>query len=176
MPAPPLEMYLRRAETVVLVQVVSVDGQSVTLRCTASLRGGTKVASTLSLEWHGLPIQVGAEFLLLSQGDAHYGPPPPVTVSFGTKGQGGWLGWLPFPISKAGGQTYAEGVYSHADGKMFIDAPPGDSDWKLSLPYIKRLLDLVPYDPHVSDKLDAPMQPAPGKAVDPSSNRTDGRR
>ena len=151
-PTPPIDLYLLRAETVILAQVVSIDGRSVMLRCTASLRGKTEVSGMLSLDWRGTPTQVGSEFLLLSQGDAHYGAPPLVTVGAATRGQGVWLGWLPFPISKVGEQTYAEGAFSYADGKMFTDGPPGDSGRKLSLPYIKRLLEQTPYDPHLHDK------------------------
>src|SRR5215468_4133891 len=49
-------------------------------------------------------IQLGALFLVLSQGDNYWGRPEPVIsyLQF-TKGQASYCGWLMYPLSKTGG-------------------------------------------------------------------------
>ncbi len=117
-PPPSLQYLLRRADTVVRAKVIAADERSTTFQRIEQLRGKTEAEFTLS----GEVLQVGAEFLLLSQGDLKYGPPRPVLGS-PMRGQCCWCGWLARPVAQAGDD----------------------------LPHIKELLEQSPYEPHIHD-------------------------
>jgi hypothetical protein len=149
-PAPPVESLLERAETSIIARVVAVSEKSVTLRRTELLRGASEAELTFSFEESFPPsIQcIGTEFLLLSQGDARFGPPRSV-IGRAMVGQDRWRGWIPLPIGRIREDIYVEAVWSREDAKIygarFADKP-------MTLARVKELMQRFQYNPHVNDK------------------------
>ena len=150
-PAPPIEALLKRAQTVLIARAIATTETSITFRRIELLRGASEAELNLRLIYSDLAFfHIGGEFLLLSQGDARFGPPEPV-VGRTLHGQDRWCGWVPLPIVRDANQVYASRIFSFVDGQPSQDGND-PKEPKLSITRIKRLLERFPYDPHINDK------------------------
>ena len=152
-PAPPLEDLLRRAETVILARVKAASRDSVTFVRVEALRGDTEAEMTMGFDAEtpaGVQFDIGAQVLLLSQGDARFGPPRPL-LGRGMHGQMVWCGWIPLPVITVGSDLFVDRILSFADGKPAKDLDD-DKHAALRLARVKRLVARFPYDPHINDK------------------------
>lgn len=142
-PESPFEELLRRAETVFLARVTSMSRTTVTIQCTELLRGKVDGQMTLTLDARNslggwtwpVKLREGAEFILLSQGDAKNGAPLPV-IGHSFENQINYCGWTPFPIKREGGKIHTEGTASNVDGRYTLE---------LTLDQIRKLLEQFPY-------------------------------
>jgi hypothetical protein len=90
-------------------------------------------------------IRVGETYLVISQGDNHYGQPPSV-VSYGQgiKGQSSYCGWLMFPIKEKAGAKVVDLVYSRRRGAGYAGGLPFDE--------VKALVEENRYKPDLHGK------------------------
>ncbi|HVF72642.1 MAG TPA: hypothetical protein VM940_13645, partial [Chthoniobacterales bacterium] len=152
-PPPPLEDLLRRAETVVLARVKAASADSVTFERVEALRGDTEVEITLGFDQQSpaaVQFEVDAQVLLLSQGDARFGPPRPL-LGRGMHGQLMWCGWIALPIIAVGSEPFVDRIFSFADGDPATDLRD-DKHAALRLARVRRLVARFPYDPHSNGK------------------------
>ena len=152
-PGEPLEGLLRRAETVILAKVKAASEDSVTFARIEALRGDAEAEITLGFDAEtpaGVKFEVGAQVLLLSQGDARYGPPRPL-LGRGMHGQTIWCGWIPLPVITVGSDPFVDRIWSLADGQPATDLND-DKHAALRLTRVKRLVARFPYDPHINDE------------------------
>jgi hypothetical protein len=153
-PPPPLETLLWRAETVVLARVKAASAGSVTFERVEALRGDTAAEVTLGFDVQSpaaVQLEVGAQVMLLSQGDARFGPPRPL-LGRGMHGQMTWCGWIPLPIFTVGSDPFVDRILSFADGEPAADLRD-EKHAALRLSRVRRLLARFPYDPHSNDKV-----------------------
>jgi hypothetical protein len=152
-PAPPLEALLRRAETVILARVKAASADSVTFERVEALRGNTEAQITLGFDEQSpaaVRFEIGAQVLLLSQGDERFGPPRRL-LGRGMHGQMIWCGWIPLPIITVGSDPFVDRILSFADGGPATDLRD-DKHAALRLARVRRLVARFPYDPHINDK------------------------
>lgn len=142
----PFEGLLPRAETVFIGRVTSHTTQDITFEITQALRGGTG-QKTLTFLYSGYDdrrlSEVNTPFLVISQGDNHFGKPKSV-VSLGQplKGQAGYCGWIVFPIRANGDGLYLDLIYTLVGQK-----PGGEKPERLTLDKAKSLIQGSPYRP-----------------------------
>ena len=147
-PDPPFEDLLRRAETVFLARVVSVNSDhTYTVESTEVLRGKCDIPLTYPVDrFDGVKMafQPGTQFLCLSQGDAKLGPPRPV---FGCSfdGKHSWRGWMTLAIERVGQEIFVKNVFTHVDGYSFGDNVPDTEEHGLKLSRIKQFIERFPY-------------------------------
>jgi hypothetical protein len=149
-PPPPVESILERCETSIIARVVAATEKSVTVRRAELLRGNTEAELTFTLD-EGSPPSVqciGTEFLLLSQGDAHFGSPRSV-IGRTMYGQERWCGWIACPIWRERDEIDIETIWSREDAKIYGARLAGKP---MTLTRVKQLMERFPYSPHVNDK------------------------
>jgi hypothetical protein len=144
------EALLPRAETAFIGRVTGHSAQDITFEITEALRGGT-AQKTLTFRYSGYDdrrlAKASTVFLVISQGDNHFGKPEPV-VSLGqlVKGQAGYRGWIAFPIRANGAVIYLDLICTRAGQK------PGEKPARLTLDRAKTLIQENPYRPDLHGK------------------------
>ena len=144
-PAYPFERLLPRAETIFIGRIINHSAQDVTFEIDEALRGrADRPALTFgfsSLDARRLPT-AGSSYLVISQGDNHFGKPKAV-VSLGQvlKGQAGYCGWIAFPIREDGDSPYLDLV------RTSIGQKPDENPAGLRLDKARALIRQVPYKP-----------------------------
>jgi hypothetical protein len=138
---------------VILARVRAASTKSVTFERVEALRGRTDAEITLGFDEQSpaaVQFDVGAQVLLLSQGDARFGPPRPL-LGRGMYGQMIWCGWIPLPIITVGNDPFVDSILSFADGEQATDFRD-DRHAALRLAWVRRLVARFPYDPHINGK------------------------
>jgi hypothetical protein len=138
---------------VIRARVKAASTKSVTFERVEALRGSTGTEITLGFDEQSpaaVQFDVGAQVLLVSQGDARFGPPRTL-LGRGMYGQMIWCGWIPLPIITVGNDPFVDSIVSFVDGEQATDFR-GDRHAALPLARVRRLIARFPYDPHINDK------------------------
>lgn len=148
-PAPPLEWYLLRAETVFIGCIADRTDKDVSFQVIELLRGQAKQANNLrryAIDKEGFVTKESPTWLVISQGDNHFGKPNPL-MSLGPQldGQSGYRGWIAFPIREDGVEPRLDHVYT------FVDHKAGEPLMSLTLRKAKVLIDQFLYKPNLND-------------------------
>ncbi len=88
-------------------------------------------------------LQAGHDYLVLSQGDHHEGPPEQfVTVGEPEEGGAGYRGWIALPLAEEDGKTYVGDAFS------MVDCKPTRCDAfnrKLTVRFVRTLVRRYPF-------------------------------
>jgi hypothetical protein len=142
------EGLLPRAENVFIGRVTSHSEQDVTLEVTENLRGGS-AQRALTFRYSGYDDRrlsgVNDPFLVISQGDNHFGKPQS-QISLGQypKGQAGYCGWIAFPLRTDQGVVFLDLIRTLADQKE------GATRVRLTLAKARTLIGQIPYRPNLN--------------------------
>ncbi len=151
-PDPPFEDLLLRAKNVLIAEVlstnISTEHRTVSFHVVDVLRGHSTREFTLPFETYA-DFKKGSQWLLLSQGDNHYGEPRNI-LDRPMDGQGAWCGWTYLPLLTIGNKTYAGWSFSSCDGDPICDIQSRTDGGCLELSRIKRLIRRFPYNPDVN--------------------------
>jgi hypothetical protein len=132
----PLAILLERAKTVVLVTLEAHDATTATFACVTLYRGTFERHQTFQLEDdddQALPKGV-KQFIAFSQGDDANPPTNQLEVRQYVKGQGGYRGWIVYPVVRRHGHDIVE--------------PDASGEAPTSLDDLRDLLDHHPYRKH----------------------------
>lgn len=146
----PFEGLLPRTETIFIGHITKQSQQNVTFEISEVLRGQTP-QKTMMFEFSGvddrrLP-ESGSSFLVISQGDNHFGKPKAV-ISLGQvlKGQAGYCGWVAFPLRVVDDSQYLDLIYTRVGQK------PDEKPARLTLEKARILIQQVLFQPDLHGK------------------------
>jgi hypothetical protein len=146
-PAYSFERLLPRAETIFLGRTISRSDDGVTFQVAEVLRGRIEGHEpTFGYHLHAVnswPSDTSL-FLVISQGDNHFGQPKQV-ISLGQplKGQAGYCGWIAFPMKGDGNQLYLDRVQS------FMTQKPTTNPGRLTLEEARMFIEKFLYRPNL---------------------------
>jgi hypothetical protein len=148
-PAPPLESYLLRAETVFIGCIVDRTDKDVSFEVVELLRSQAREANSLrryAIDKEGFVMKESPTWLVISQGDNHFGKPKQI-MSLGPQldGQSSYRGWIAFPIREDGDEPRLDQVYT------FVDHKAGEPLMRLTLRKARVLIDQFRYKPNLHD-------------------------
>jgi hypothetical protein len=94
-PAPPFEWYLLRAETVFIGRIADRTDKDVSFEVIELLRGqGSEHLRRYVIDKEGFVLKESPTWLVISQGDNHFGKAETHHVTWPTIGWAKWLSWM----------------------------------------------------------------------------------